>query len=100
VARQALVDYRTLSGDQSRYRRRVAMAERIGRLRCAPGRSRRVWRHARPRRRWSEALGCAHRRAGVLGADAPVHARRMIGASQQVAELVEDCGFCFVRQLR
>ena len=32
VARQALVDYRTLSGDERDTRRRVAMAERIGTL--------------------------------------------------------------------
>ena len=48
----------------------------------------------------AEALGCAHRRAKVLGADAPVHARRMIGAGQHVAELVEGSGFCFSRQFR
>jgi len=40
----------------------------------------------------------ARRCAEILGADAPVHARHMVGAGQHVGERSEHCGFGFGRQ--
>ena len=48
----------------------------------------------------AEALGSAHRRTEVLGTDAPVHARPVVGGSQVVAERVERRAFQFGRRFR
>jgi hypothetical protein len=40
-----------------------------------------------------------HRSTKILGANAPVHARHMVGTGQHVGERGEHCGFHFGRQL-
>jgi hypothetical protein len=39
----------------------------------------------------------AHRSAKILRANAPIHARQMIGTGQHVGERGEHCGFQFGR---
>ena len=48
----------------------------------------------------TKALGGAHRRTKVLGADAPIHTRGVVGTGYRVVESVEHCCFQFGRQFR